>query len=240
MLRVALLLAVLLGLAGQAHAGPPDPLADPRLASVQAALRAVLDDAERQGLPGDLLQGKIREGLAKGVPPARILAVVQAMREDLGQQRSRVRARLGWRAPSHNLLRALCEAKRADVSAAATDALLDGLGRRGPQGHPALARAIEVLTDLKLAGYPVDRALRVVRLVAAREPGALGRVGAAIERLRRSEGLTAAEAIETVTRHLERGDGLDRALRGAQVDQSHGQKTEHGRATAPGAGKKPR
>jgi hypothetical protein len=238
--RFGLLLAVLLGFAAPALAGPPDPLTDPRLAGVRAALATALDDVDRQGLPRELLVAKIREGLAKGVPAARILAVVQAMREGLGQHRARVRARLGPRILPPGLLRALLEAQQAGVPTAATDALLDGLGRRGPQGHESLRRATEVLTDLRLTGYPVDHALRVVMLVATREPGALGRVASEVDRLRRSEKLTAAEAIESVARHLERGDGLDRALRRASDDQAHGARGERGRATAPGGGKKPR
>jgi hypothetical protein len=230
---------IAVALARPALAAPPDPVADGRLTAVRAPLRAVLDGADRDGLPRDLLQSKVREGLAKGVPPARILAVVRSMRDDLGRERARVRTRLGLKHPPAALLRALLEAQQAGVAAPATDALFAALGKRAKE--PGLvAHAVEVLTDLTLAGYPVDRARRVVSLVATRDPGALGRVRADLERLRRAESLTPAEAVDAVARGLERGESIDKALKSAQSDQAHGRGGERGRGAPAAPGKKSR
>jgi hypothetical protein len=238
-LRITLLLVGVFGLASLAQASPPDPTSDHRLAAVRAPLRAVLDDADRRGLPRDLLQNKIREGLAKAVPPPRILAVVQGMRDDLVRARARARARLGVKHPPAPLLRALLEAQHAGVPAATVDALFGSLDKRA-WALDVATRAVEALTDLTLAGYPGGRALRVVSLVAAHDPGALGRLIGDLERLRRAEALTAAEAIDAVAHNLERGDPVDKAIKGAQADASRGHAAERGRGSAPAGGKKPR
>src|SRR6185312_3270106 len=47
---------------------------DARLGASAAAVHATLDRAGQAGLPADLLADKVREGLAKGVAPARSAA----------------------------------------------------------------------------------------------------------------------------------------------------------------------
>src|SRR5438046_2107799 len=71
--------------------------------------RAVVDDALRAGLPAELLVAKAREGVAKNVPPARILVVVRGLGAALALARTEAQPFAGA-SPSPSLLRALVEA----------------------------------------------------------------------------------------------------------------------------------
>ena len=46
---------------------------DPRLEPVRAELAQVVDQTSQAGLPADVLVAKVQEGLAKNVPPPRIV-----------------------------------------------------------------------------------------------------------------------------------------------------------------------
>ena len=83
---------------------------DPRLAAVRADLARAVDSAERAGLLTDVLVAKIREGLAKKVPPHRILAVVHTLASELAAARSRAVSLMSAAAPQAALLRALVDA----------------------------------------------------------------------------------------------------------------------------------
>src|SRR4051812_24011871 len=69
-------LAVVLGVSVAAAAAAPTPTlpADARLAPVREPLEKLLARAAGEGLPADLIAGKVREGLAKGVAPEAIRA----------------------------------------------------------------------------------------------------------------------------------------------------------------------
>src|SRR3569833_4117649 len=80
-------LALLLGATGlQTWAAEGDRTVpdDARLGATRASLQATVDRAEAAGLPGRPLVIKVREGLAKGVPPERIAAAVESLERGLG------------------------------------------------------------------------------------------------------------------------------------------------------------
>ena len=80
-------------------------------------------------------------------------------------------------------------------------------------------RAVEVLTDLSLRGYPVQRALAVVERIEVREPAALDRVPALLDTIRRDQALSPAEAVDALARGLAVADSLQGAYRRAVEDE---------------------
>src|SRR5262245_14922301 len=113
-MQLTLLLAALL-------ASPTLP-SDPRLSTVRADLSQVVDQTYQAGLPADLLVAKIQEGLAKNVPPARIVMVVRTLATDLTA--AKTFAATVVKSPSPALLRALVDAKAAGVQWKDTGSLL--------------------------------------------------------------------------------------------------------------------
>jgi hypothetical protein len=194
-----------------AAAGPALP-GDARLLPVRAELQTLVDHAAQVGLPAELLLSKVQEGLAKQVPPPRIVQVVRTLSDDLGAARSFAQPLVPGGRPQAALLRALCEAKAAGVNWSDTAPLLRG------QSGDAPVRALVVLTDLASRGYPANHAVAVVAVVVRSEPQSLPRLPATLDRLRRGGGLTQAEALDALARALsssrDRGAGsLDQALR---------------------------
>jgi hypothetical protein len=210
---IAVVTAVVAGtfFAGAAWAAPlPD---DPRLAPVRSRLVAVVDKATADGLSPELIEiivRKVREGLAKGVDPARIEAAASRLGESLTAARTFVADRRPATSRPSELVRALAEAKGAGIELHAADALV-----RGEGSATEAVRAVEVLTDLGLRGYPVARAAGVVKEVQAREPAAIGRVPSVLETVRIEQALTHVETVDLVARGLRAGGPLQTAARAA-------------------------
>jgi hypothetical protein len=221
-------LVVVLGLA-QTAALPPDG----RLDSVRPRLEEVVAKTVEAGLPAELVISKVREGLAKGAPADRIQAVVEKLAENLQAARSFVVARRP--AAEVAVVRALAEARVAGVALASAEPVV-GLGRPAPE----TARAIEVLTDLALRGYPTDRASAVVRDVFSRDGAALARLPASLEVLRREQGLSHAETLDALSRGFRGTGSLDQASSRAADESQRGggppTKGGGGRASPPGRG----
>jgi len=212
MLRMIVLLLTLSGtaLAASGAVSLPD---DARLAPVRSELQRRVDSAAAAGLPADALVSKTREGLAKGVDPQRIASAVTRLADDLEVAQRFVAARRpGAAAPG--LVRALAEARMAGLDLATLPSLV--AADRPPQ--PA-QRAVEVLTDLSLRGYPVQRALVVVERIEVREPAALDRVPALLDTIRRDQALSPAEAVDALARGLAVADSLQGAYRRAVEDE---------------------
>jgi len=202
-------------------------LDDARLGANAAALHQILDGAAHAGLPADLLADKAREGLAKGVPPARIVAVVGGLADALG--RARTEALAVTPSPSPSLLRAIVEAHGAGAAAGDVGLVLHAGGRE---------RSVQVLTDLAQRGYPVGDAARIVAAAGARSLDHL--VGEA-ERLRNIDGATPAEALDAMARANAQGLGLDHAEQmlhhGADAsDDAHGPNRETSGVRGPKSG----
>ena len=210
----------------QAARSLPD---DPRLQSVRPRLEQLVNKTADDQLPADLLVSKVREGLAKGVPAERIEAATQRLAEGLVAARQFVTARHPEVSPPVELVRALAEARLAGVDLAAADPIV-----RGSRPTADTARAVAVLTDLSLRGYPTGRASDLLEQVFSREPAAVGRVSATLEVLRREHALTHVESVDALTRGLEGGASLatasNRALSEARNGRGQG-KHKPGRDT---------
>lgn len=213
---------------------------DARLGASAAAVHATLDNATRAGLPAELIADKVREGLAKGVPPARIATVVAGLADALGHARAEAQPLVGG-APPAALLKAIVEAHAAGAGAADVATILRAGGRD---------RAVQVLTDLLQRGYPVAVAARTVAAVAARKSSTLDRVVGEAERLRTFDGASPGDALDAVARANAQGLGLDHAEQllhhgGDASDDAHGPNREtsgvrgpsSGGVAAPGKGK---
>jgi hypothetical protein len=237
MARLCFIAMLLVGGAAWAEGPAVD---DARLGVSAAQVHATLDGAARAGLPADLLADKVREGLAKGVPAARIAAVVAGLADGLGRARAEAQPLVGG-APSPALLKAIVEAHAARAGAADVAAVLRAGGRE---------RGVQVLTDLLQRGYPVGVAARTVAAVAARTAGALDRVVGEAERLRAVDGASPADALDALARANAQGLGLEHAEQllhhgGDASDEAHGPNREtsgvrgprSGGVAAPGHGK---
>ena len=206
-MQLTLLLAALL-------ASPTLP-SDPRLSSVRADLTQVVDQTYRAGLPADMLVAKVQEGLAKNVPPPRIVLVVRTLASDLTAAQSF--AATVVKSPPPTLLRALVDAKAAGVQWKDTTALLKTTDA---------VKAVQVLTDLAARGYPTTHAATVVVQVAAHDPQSLGKLSVDLDRVRRAHGLTQAEALDDLSSALDKAGGagagaLEKALQNV-ADSSSG------------------
>ena len=166
-----------------------------RLPSSSELLNKTLAQARREGLPAAALENKIKEGRAKGVPPARIAQVVTRF---LGHMRT---ARTWLARPtqvkgkprkvSPRLLVTVAEARLAGVKRAPLEALL--AGKKIPSGAP---RRVDTLVDLALRGYQGKGRVALLRGIRARQlPG----LGQAADRLRRTTGLSRDRVILRLT-----------------------------------------
>ncbi len=171
-----------------------------RLGPDSAGLRAILERAGAADLPAELLVDKVREGLAKGVPPGRIVAVVTGLERALGQARVEAQPYAGAK-PPRGLLRALVEAHAAGVRDGDTVEVMRAGGRD---------RAIQVLTDLVQRGYPPGPAARAVAGVA-RKPTVLEQLVGHAERLRGNDAVPRLEVLDALTRANAQGLGIDHA-----------------------------
>jgi hypothetical protein len=146
------------GAAG-AQAAATSPAAQAR---VDAALQTALD----AGIPVALLERKIAEGKAKGVPMERIAAAVEARTEALLRAREAM-ARAQLRNATEGDLSVGADAVQAGVS----DAALAEIARSAPTERRAVA--IAVLTELVALGHAPERALLQVQTALRRGPEAL-------------------------------------------------------------------
>jgi hypothetical protein len=228
---------LLIALAGPAVAARPGLPDDARLAPVRPRLELLVDRAIRGGLPAEMIVSKVREGLAKGVDPPRIEAAAARLTDSLeSAQRYVTERRPGSLAPVP-LVRAVAEAQLAGVALTAIDPLV------GPdRAEPPARRAVEVVTDLSLRGYPPDGAAAVVKNVLTRDAAGLDRIPAALETLRHDYALSRAEAMDALARGLASADSLQTAFTRTAEDQrrqGHGQgagadRGADGREDAPG------
>jgi hypothetical protein len=206
------------------------PLSDARLQPAAAELRSIFAQAAQDGVPDELLSDKLREGLAKGVPPARIAQVLRSLEQALGRAR-REAGTLPGSPPPKELLKAIVDAHAAGVGSPELKPLLR---------PPARTRAVEVLTDLAQRGYPAPPSAQLVSQIAAHEPGALDRLVGEVERARADAGLTYVEAVDALARATGQGASLEHALsslRHDHADDLHGPPRDSSGARGPGHGK---
>lgn len=168
-------------------------------AAAQALDRAVTAARDR-GLPTDPLVDKALEGVAKGIPAERVVAVVQQLADQLG----RAQALLGRAAAATPAdVAAVADALRRGVP----DAAVRDLRADAKAGEP-VALAIHTLADLLDRGVPVDIAVDVIGAWRGRgaKPDELREIPAAVERLIR-EGALPAQAGAAVASAVRNGRG---------------------------------
>jgi hypothetical protein len=140
-------------------------------AGAGARVEAALDQALEVGIPLDLLNLKIAEGKAKGVPMDRIAAAVEKRLEALTQAREAM-TKAGLESTTEGELSVAADAVQGGVSQTA----LAAISERAPGESRAVA--IAVLTDLVALGHASDQALTQVQAALARGPEALANLGA--------------------------------------------------------------
>lgn len=140
-------------------------------ADAKARVEASLKSAADAGVPVALLERKIAEGEAKGVPMERIAAAVQARAEALIRARAAL-ARAKVQKVTEGDLSVGADAVQSGVS----DAALAEVGRAAPPDRRAVA--IAVLTDLVILGHASDRAVAQVQGALRRGPEALANLRA--------------------------------------------------------------
>src|SRR4051794_17045002 len=220
MLSLAMVTVVALASSVEA-AGLP---VDARLEPVRAHLQQLIDKADGAGLPSEMIVSKVREGLAKGVDPARIEAAAVRLTENLDAAQQYVVARRPGRAPAP-LVRAVAEARMAGVSMNAVDRLVR-------MQKPEQQRAVEVVTDLSLRGYPSERAGSVVENVLTRDARSLDRVPGTLETIRQDYALSHTEAVDALARGLASADSLQTAYNRTVEDE---RKRGHGQSAGKGS-----
>lgn len=153
------LLAVLAGVPATARAQDP-----------QQRIDTALRRAEAAGIPVSLLNGKVAEGRAKGVPADRIAAAVERRLVSLTRARDAMAG-----APRTAPVTAADLSVGADAIEAGVDpSVLGRLTVSAPAAQRAVA--IAVLTELVSGGERSDRALARVTAALARGPEALRRL----------------------------------------------------------------
>lgn len=163
-MKHATMVTILLLLASAAAVQAQQPRE--RGVGAEARVQAALDAALEAGIPVVLLERKVAEGRAKGVPMDRIAAAVEARLAALAHARGALeRARV--QSVSAGDLSIAADAVQAGVS----DAALAEIARSAPQHRRAVA--VAVLTNLVALGHASERALAQVQAALGRGPEAI-------------------------------------------------------------------
>jgi hypothetical protein len=169
----------------------------------------VLREAKSKGLPVEALRHKIKEGRAKGVPEARIRAVVREMVRHMKQAREWIRKhegkskRKGAEAEKRRLMISLAQARMAGLSEAGLRSMVTL--------QKGAASRVDALVDLHLRGYRNQHALQLAKRASMAD---VGTIGATLDGLRKGHSLTHAEAADLLLRAVRGSKGsLSRAMR---------------------------
>lgn len=169
MRRIPILIAGFL-LVAPALLAAQAPTADPA-AAARARIEAAMQAAVEGGIPVALLEQKVAEGRAKGVPMDRIAAAVEARLAGLTQA-SEVLADAGLTGATNAELSVAADAVQAGVSGTA----LATISTTAPPDRRVVA--IAVLADLVAMGRASERALTEVQAALQRGPIALANLRA--------------------------------------------------------------
>jgi hypothetical protein len=136
-----------------------------------ARIDAALESAVNAGIPVSLLERKVAEGKAKGVPMDRIAAAVEHRLDGLTQAHDAL-LKAGLQSTTEGELSVAADAVQAGVSQSA----LVAISQRAPGDSRAVA--IAVLTDLVALGHASDQALARVEGALDHGPEALANLSA--------------------------------------------------------------
>lgn len=173
--------------------------------SADARVHAALEHAVSAGIPVSLLERKVDEGKAKGVPMDRIAAAVDARLTALTRARDAM-AGAGLTSTTEGELSVAADAVQGGVSATA----LATIASTAPAERRTVA--IAVLTQLVAAGQMSDHALVQVQTALARGPEALANLGGQAGGSAQASGMAHGSAGGT----------------GAQIDAAGGARVELG------------
>jgi len=168
-------------------------------AQVFESVDALAIQVAQEGIPSEPLYNKALEGMAKRVPPDRLLPAITRYAGQLRQARGAF-----GHTGTGPLLVAGADALQRGVELEVLRRLGQGEGE-GPGPSPM---AVLVLADLVEAGVPADRALGVLReamRMRTQEQQMLG-ISARVRQLMR-QGQSPQDAAEQVRRSLQRGRG---------------------------------
>jgi hypothetical protein len=207
---LVLVLTTVLGMASTVEAGTTLP-DDVRLEPVRAKLQQIVERSDAAGLPTEMIVSKVREGLAKGVDVTRIEVAATRLSENLATAQQYIAARRPGRPPAP-LVRAVAQARLANVPLSAVDALVRGDGAERQ-------RAVEVLTDLSLRGYPSERSSLLVQNVLTRDARSIDRLPGTLELIRQDYALSHTEAVDALARGLASADSLQTAYNRTVEDE---------------------
>lgn len=140
-------------------------------ATADARVEAALETALDAGIPVALLERKIAEGKAKGVPMERIAVAVENRLEALTKARDAM-VNAGLEHTTEGELAVAADAVQAGVSQTA----LATISQSAPQERRTVA--IAVLADLVALGHVPERALTRVQAALSRGPEALANLRA--------------------------------------------------------------
>jgi hypothetical protein len=173
-------------------------------ASSEARVQAALEAAAEAGIPVALLESKIAEGRAKGVPMDRIAQAVETRLNALIRARDAMqRARL--ESTTAGDLAIAADAVEAGVSQSALIEII----RRAPQERRAVA--VAVLANLVALGHASENALNQVTTAMSRGPKALLNLQARTSAELRAKG---AVGVGAGGRAVDAGVRVDRGRRG--------------------------
>lgn len=128
-----------------------------------AAVRAIVDSARADSVPSQALEDKALEGVAKHVPPPRIVAAVRQLSIELRGARALLRGAAPGARVTDGEVVAAADAARRGIPAAEISAL-----RSRVPSTTSLVVAFTVLGDLVQRGIPAGQAREVIeQLIAA-------------------------------------------------------------------------
>lgn len=136
----------------QAQTATADATSQAQVRSPQARIDAALHASARAGIPTALLESKIAEGKAKGVPQDRVAAAVEARLQGL-MRASAALERAGVEVASQSVLAVSADALEAGV----TENALVKISRGAPEERRAVA--VATLTGLVQLGHASEVAL---------------------------------------------------------------------------------
>lgn len=186
--------------------------------ALEKSLTPYLTRVERLGLSRGIITDKAREGLAKRVSLPRILRAISTL-TDLLEEGMRTLGRSykwqGRKVPA-SLVRAWAEARQSGVPASAARTVTDA--SHLPGGWGGACKALDLLADLVVAGYPAKAsALLVAGLIRQRIVFRPSFVKGALSSLVRQHGLSQSQAVKTLSKAVlvHRGN-LSSAVRSLQ------------------------
>lgn len=122
-----------------------------------AAVRGIIDSARRDSVPAQALEDKALEGVAKNVPPARIVAAVRQLAAELHDARALLRTAAPNATLGDGEIIAAADAQRRGVPSVELSSLRGHVSSRA-----SLVVAFTVLGDLVQRGVPAGQARDVV------------------------------------------------------------------------------